>query len=47
MQEKFFKRVVNDIDQLPNEGTRSEIVKEKGTVFTKYGRFGAPNKRLV
>lgn len=52
LQEKFFKRVNIDWggapDQhLPSEGSRDEVFKTKGTVFTKYGRMGKPHKRLV
>jgi hypothetical protein len=48
LQEKFFRRV-NDhtADCLPNETYLIELLKTKGTVFTKYGRMGAPHKRLV
>ncbi len=48
LQEKFFRRV-NDqaTDYLPSESYLTEVLKSKGTVFTKYGRLGAPHKRLV
>jgi len=48
LQEKFFRRV-NDhtADCFPNETYLTELLKTKGTVFTKYGRIGTPHKRLV
>ena len=38
---------MNESGHLPNELRRNEILKEKGTVFIKYGRYGKPHKRTV